>query len=132
MTNLAIDVAGISKQYRIGQMHSAIDTLRDHLMHGLHTLRAGRMPRETIWALDDVEVQKRCVGKMEGYGQSGRTVLFVSHSMPTIARLCPRLLLLDRGRLVEDGPAEHVIGHYLHGDLGSSARREWPDPHAAP
>ena len=266
MTNLAIDVAGISKQYRIGQMHSAIDTLRDHLMHGLHTLRAGRMPRETIWALDDVsfqvaegevlgiigrngagkttllrllsriteptkgyadvtgrvgsllevgtgfhpeltgreniflngailgmrrseivrkfdeivefsgveqfldtpvkryssgmfvrlafsvaahlepeilivdevlavgddEFQKRCLGNMESYGQSGRTVLFVSHSMPTIARLCPRLLLLDRGRLVEDGPAEHVIGHYLHGDLGSSARREWPDPHAAP
>jgi lipopolysaccharide transport system ATP-binding protein len=52
--------------------------------------------------------------------------------MPTIARLCPRLLLLDGGRLIEDGPAEHVIGRYLHGDLGTSARREWPDRGSAP
>jgi lipopolysaccharide transport system ATP-binding protein len=266
MTSLAIDVVSISKQYRIGQLHSAIDTLRDHLMHTFTTLRTGRSPRETIWALDDVsfqvregdvlgiigrngagkttllrilsriteptkgyadvtgrvgsllevgtgfhpeltgrenvflngailgmrrseivrkfdeivefagveqfldtpvkryssgmfvrlafsvaahlepeilivdevlsvgdaEFQKRCLGKMETYGQSGRTVLFVSHSMPTIARLCPRLILLDGGRLVEDGPAEHVIGRYLHGDLGTSARRLWRDPASAP
>src|SRR5438270_7665715 len=247
-------------------MHSAIDTLRDHLMHGLRTLRTGRTPPEHIWALDDVsfqvregevlgvigrngagkttmlrllsriteptkgyadvtgrvgsllevgtgfhaeltgreniflngailgmrrseivrrfdeivefsgveqfldtpvkryssgmavrlafsvaahrepqillvdevlavgdaEFQKRCLGKMESFGQSGRTVLFVSHSMPTMARLCPRLILLDGGRLIEDGPAEHVIGRYLHGDLGTAARREWREPGAAP
>src|SRR5919202_1794635 len=59
MTNLAIDVVGLSKQYRIGQMHSAIDTLRDHLVHGLRTLRAGRTPRELIWALDDVSFEVR-------------------------------------------------------------------------
>jgi lipopolysaccharide transport system ATP-binding protein len=59
-------------------------------------------------------------------------VLFVSHSMPTVARLCPRLLLLDRGRLVADGPAESVIGQYLHGEHGSSTRQEWRDPETAP
>ncbi|TMK95777.1 MAG: ABC transporter ATP-binding protein [Actinobacteria bacterium] len=262
----SISAHGLAKQYRIGQMHSSIDTLRDHLVHGLRTLRTGRTKRETIWALRDVsfevaegevlgiigrngagkttllrllsriteptagyadirgrvgsllevgtgfhqeltgreniflngailgmghseiqrkfdeivefagvekfldtpvkryssgmtvrlafsvaahlepeillvdevlavgdaEFQKRCLGKMESFGQSGRTVLFVSHSMPTIARLCPRLLLLDRGRLVEDGPAEHVIGRYLHGDLGTSARRVWRDHDSAP
>jgi lipopolysaccharide transport system ATP-binding protein len=264
--NLAIDAVGLSKQYRIGQMHSAIDTLRDHVMHGLHTLRTGRAPLEHIWALDDVsfqvregdvlgiigrngagkttllrllsriteptkgyadvtgrvasllevgtgfhgeltgreniflngailgmrrseivrkfdeivefsgveqfldtpvkryssgmfvrlafsvaahlepdilivdevlavgdaEFQRRCLGRMESYGQSGRTVLFVSHSMPTIARLCPRLLLLDRGRLVADGPTDHVIGVYLHGEQGTGPQREWPDPGSAP
>jgi lipopolysaccharide transport system ATP-binding protein len=52
--------------------------------------------------------------------------------MPTIARLCPRLLLLDRGRLVEDGPTDHVIGRYLHGDVAESARRVWPDRESAP
>src|SRR2546423_9342740 len=266
MSDLAIDAVGLSKRYRIGQMHSAIDTLRDHLMHGLRTLRTGRTPPEHIWALDDVsfqvregevlgvigrngagkttmlrllsriteptkgfadvtgrvgsllevgtgfhaeltgreniflngailgmrrseivrkfdeivefsgveqfldtpvkryssgmfvrlafsvaahlepeilivdevlavgdiEFQKRCLGKMESFGQSGRTVLFVSHSMPTVARLCPRLLLLESGKLVEDGPTEHVIGRYLHGDLGTSARRVWNDRGSAP
>ena len=262
----AIKAEGLGKQYRIGQMHSSIDTVRDHLVHGLRTLRTGRAKREHIWALDDVsfevgegevlgiigrngagkttllrllsritepttghadirgrvgsllevgtgfhyeltgrenillngailgmrrreimrkfdeiaefsgveqfldtpvkryssgmivrlafsvaahlepeillvdevlavgdaDFQKRCLGKMESFGQSGRTVLFVSHSMPTIARLCPRLILLDGGRLIEDGPAEHVIGRYLHGDLGTSARRVWSDPASAP
>ena len=260
MPSLAIDAVGLSKRYRIGEMHSAIDTLRDHLMHGLRTLRSGRTPLEHIWALDDVsfqvhegevlgiigrngagkttllrvlsriteptkghadvtgrvgsllevgtgfhaeltgreniflngailgmrrneivrkfdeivefagveqfldtpvkryssgmfvrlafsvaahlepeilivdevlavgdaDFQKRCLGKMESFGQSGRTVLFVSHSMPTIARLCPRLILLDRGRVVDDGPAERVIGYYLHGEQGTAARRAWP------
>ena len=263
---ISIGAHGLGKRYRLGEQHSAIDTLRDHLAHGLRSLVKGRAKRETIWALHDVsfdvsegevlgiigrngagkttllrllsriteptagyadirgrvgsllevgtgfhaeltgreniflngailgmrrneiarkfdeivefagvekfldtpvkryssgmtvrlafsvaahlepeillvdevlavgdaEFQKRCLGKMESFGQSGRTVLFVSHSMPTMARLCPRLLLLDGGRLIEDGPAEHVIGRYLHGDLGTSAHRVWRDRTTAP
>ena len=87
---------------------------------------------DELLAVGDAEFQRRCLGRMESYGQSGRTVLFVSHSMPTIARLCPRLLLLDRGRMVEDGPTDHVIGVYLHGDQGTGAQREWTDPASAP
>jgi len=266
MGDFAIRTERLAKQYRIGEMHSSIDTLRDHLMHGLRNLRTERRPRETIWALDDVsfevkegealgiigrngagkttllrllsriteptrghadirgrvgsllevgtgfhaeltgreniflngailgmrrvdivrkyddivefagvetfidtpvkryssgmfvrlafsvaahlepeilivdevlavgdaEFQKRCLGKMESFGRSGRTVLFVSHSMPTVARLCPRLLLLDRGRLVADGPAEAVIGQYLHGEHGTATRQEWRDAETAP
>jgi lipopolysaccharide transport system ATP-binding protein len=266
MSDLAIRAHGLSKQYRIGELHSSIDTLRDHVIHGLRSLRHGRPRRETIWALEDatfdvrqgevlgiigrngagkttllrilsriteptrgyadvmgrvgsllevgtgfhgeltgreniflngailgmrraeivrkfdeivdfagietfidtpvkryssgmfvrlafsvaahlepeilivdevlavgdVDFQKRCLGKMESFGQSGRTVLFVSHSMPTVARLCPRLLLLDRGRIVADGDTEQVIGRYLHGDSGTAARRDWPDPASAP
>src|SRR5204862_4630986 len=52
---------------------------------------------DEVLAVGDAEFQKRCLGKMESFGQSGRTVLFVSHSMPTMARLCPRLILLDGG-----------------------------------
>ena len=52
--------------------------------------------------------------------------------MPTISRLCPRLLLLDRGRIVADGETEQVIGQYLHGAHGSSAKKDWPDPASAP
>ena len=81
---------------------------------------------DEVLAVGDADFQKRCLGKMESFGQSGRTVLFVSHSMPTVARLCPRLILLDRGRVVEDGPSARVIGHYLHGEQGTAARRAWP------
>src|SRR5439155_20274909 len=90
MTNLAIDVAGISKQYRIGQMHSAIDTLRDHLMHGLHTLRAGRTPRETIWALDDVSFQ---VAEGEVLGIIGRN----GAGKTTLLRLLSRITEPTKG-----------------------------------
>jgi lipopolysaccharide transport system ATP-binding protein len=69
---------------------------------------------------------------MESFGRTGRTVLFVSHSMPTIARLCSRLLLLEQGRLVADGDTEEVIGRYLHGAHGTAAQQVWPDPSTAP
>jgi lipopolysaccharide transport system ATP-binding protein len=52
--------------------------------------------------------------------------------MPTVARLCPRLLLFDRGRLVADGEADSVIGQYLHGEHGTGTRQDWRDPGTAP
>src|ERR687887_369466 len=247
MSNLALDVVGLSKQYRIGQLHSAIDTLRDHVMHGLHTLRAGRSPRERIWALDDVSFQVRegevlgiigrngagkttllrllsriteptrgyadvtgrvasllevgtgfhaeltgreniflngailgmrrveiarkfdeivefaeveqfidtpvkryssgmylrlafsvaahlepevlivdevlsvgdlafqekCLGRMETVAGEGRTVLFVSHNLAAVSKLCPRSMLLSRGSKVTEGPTRQVIEAYV-------------------
>ena len=55
MHDLAIRAESLSKRYRIGQQHSSVDTLRDHLAHGLKTLwtRGWRIPRDTIWALRD-------------------------------------------------------------------------------
>jgi lipopolysaccharide transport system ATP-binding protein len=87
---------------------------------------------DEVLAVGDVEFQKRCLGKIESVGRSGRTVLFVSHNMSMIARLCERLLLLEGGRLVADGPADDVIGRYLTSDEGTSAWRQWPDLESAP
>jgi lipopolysaccharide transport system ATP-binding protein len=69
---------------------------------------------------------------MEEIGSSGRTVLFVSHSIPAILRLCDRVLLLDGGALVADGKAHEVIARYMHSGLGSSAERHWTNPEEAP
>ena len=45
---------------------------------------------DEVLAVGDARFQKKCLGKMEDVGQQGRTVLFVSHNMPAITRLCPR------------------------------------------
>jgi lipopolysaccharide transport system ATP-binding protein len=87
---------------------------------------------DEVLAVGDTQFQKRCLNKMQDVGKQGRTVLFVSHSMPAVTRLCPRAILLSDGRLVEDGPSHHVVGAYLHSGFGCRASREWPDPTTAP
>jgi lipopolysaccharide transport system ATP-binding protein len=87
---------------------------------------------DEVLAVGDVRFQKRCLNKMSEIGSSGRTILFVSHNMPAVLRLCTRAILLSRAELVEDGPPEKVAGLYLKTDLETSAAREWPDLNAAP
>lgn len=87
---------------------------------------------DEVLAVGDSRFQKKCLNKMEDVGQQGRTVIFVSHNMPTITRLCGRVLLLDQGCLIQDGPSHHVVGAYLQSDAGTTAVREWPDPATSP
>ncbi len=87
---------------------------------------------DEVLAVGDVEFQRRCLGRMEEYGSSGRTVLFVSHNMPAVARLCDRVILLTGGRLVLDGPASEVVAHYLQMESGSGSEETWPDLASAP
>ncbi len=68
---------------------------------------------DEVLAVGDAEFQARCLGRMEDLGDTGRTVLFVSHNMQAIAQLCDRALLLEGGRIARDGPSEEVVAHYL-------------------
>jgi lipopolysaccharide transport system ATP-binding protein len=87
---------------------------------------------DEVLAVGDADFQKKCLGRMAEIGASGRTVLFVSHSMPSIQRLCPRIILLDRGGVVADGPAHAVVRTYLDTGLATSAERVWATPEEAP
>jgi lipopolysaccharide transport system ATP-binding protein len=87
---------------------------------------------DEVLAVGDAQFQKKCLGRMEELGHSGRTVIFVSHSMPSVLRLCPRVILLDRGDVVADGRASGVIRHYLESGFGSTAQREWGTPDEGP
>ncbi|HXD33294.1 MAG TPA: ABC transporter ATP-binding protein [Pyrinomonadaceae bacterium] len=86
---------------------------------------------DEVLAVGDQDFQKKCLGKMEALGRQGRTVIFVSHNMPMILRLCERAVLLDHGHLTADGPARDVANHYLRTGTGSLAERIWPTPETA-
>ncbi|HEV8724364.1 MAG TPA: polysaccharide ABC transporter ATP-binding protein [Candidatus Binatia bacterium] len=83
-------------------------------------------------AVGDAAFQKKCLSKMQDVGSHGRTVLFVSHNMTAITRFCQRAILLNGGKLVEDGPAHRVVSHYLCSGVGTMAARRWTDPRTAP
>ena len=87
---------------------------------------------DEVLAVGDATFQKKCLNKMQDVGQEGRTVLFVSHNMPAITRLCQRTILLDEGSISCDGPSHQVVGAYLQSGVGTMAVREWPDLSKAP
>jgi lipopolysaccharide transport system ATP-binding protein len=68
---------------------------------------------DEVLAVGDFEFQKKCLGKMEDIAGEGRAVVFVSHNLNAVQRLCDRALLLEGGRLVADGTAGEVAGAYL-------------------
>jgi len=87
---------------------------------------------DEVLAVGDARFQRKCLDKMQDVGKQGHTVLFVSHNMPAVTRLCPRTILLDNGRILRDGPSHEVISAYLSSGLGTTAAREWADMSTAP
>jgi len=87
---------------------------------------------DEVLAVGDASFQKKCLGKMEDVAHEGRTVLFVSHDMAAVSRLCGRTLLLDGGRVLADGPTPSVISTYLASGLHSTAERRWPSAATRP
>jgi len=70
---------------------------------------------DEVLAVGDTAFQKKCLGKMGSVAKEGRTVLFVSHNMPSIQSLCRRVLLLREGTIMMDGEPYVVISNYLSG-----------------
>ncbi len=68
---------------------------------------------DEVLAVGDLEFQKKCIGKISDVARGGRTVLFVSHNMVAVQRLCSRALLLERGRLAAVGSVGEVSDRYL-------------------
>ena len=87
---------------------------------------------DEVLAVGDAEFQRRCLGRMEDFSQSGRTVVFVSHQMQAVAQLCDRGLWLDHGRIVREGTATEVVAEYLQAGYGAGSSRTWPDLQTAP
>jgi len=68
---------------------------------------------DEVLAVGDTAFQKKCIGKMDEVAKSGRTVLFVSHNMGAIRQLCSKVVVLERGKKIYEGPVEKGIAKYL-------------------
>jgi len=68
---------------------------------------------DEVLSVGDAAFQKKCLGKMKDVTHEGRTVLFVSHSMPTIENLCKRAVWIDQGHIVRDGLTLEVVANYI-------------------
>ena len=87
---------------------------------------------DEVLAVGDAEFQKKCLGKMEEVvKETGRTILFVSHNMAAVEKLCTKCVLIDGGRVKMVGNTKEVIDFYLHtrkemsdSDLGARTDRK--------
>jgi lipopolysaccharide transport system ATP-binding protein len=87
---------------------------------------------DEVLAVGDARFQQKCLDKMRDVGRHGRTVLFVSHNLLAVKRLCERAILIDGGRIWKDGPSQDVITAYLNAGRETTALREWPSRDTAP
>jgi lipopolysaccharide transport system ATP-binding protein len=80
---------------------------------------------DEVLAVGDAAFQQKCLDKMHEIRQQGRTILFVSHDMAAITRLCGRAVLLEHGQITADGSPHDVVSRYLSSAWTTGAIREW-------
>jgi lipopolysaccharide transport system ATP-binding protein len=69
---------------------------------------------DEVLAVGDAEFQRKCFGKMDDVARTGRTVVFVSHQLSAVQRLCTRAYWIDAGSVRSEGPTAEVVASYLH------------------
>jgi len=87
---------------------------------------------DEVLAVGDVDFQKKCLGKMGDVARGGRPVVFVSHNMNAIQRLCTRCGFLNKGELVKFGSTPDIVRRYLSGSSSSAVPGQWIDTSALP
>lgn len=87
---------------------------------------------DEVLAVGDAEFQKKCLGKMQDVSEKGKTILFVSHNMDAILRLCNKAVLMKNGTMSFYGDTEKGIAAYMSSEHGISSLRRWNDMSKAP
>lgn len=82
---------------------------------------------DEVLAVGDSEFQRKCLGKLDSVTSEGRTILFVSHNLSALQRLCPRSVFLDAGRIVAEGETSAMISQYLATTTAEAAPETWLD-----
>jgi lipopolysaccharide transport system ATP-binding protein len=87
---------------------------------------------DEVLAVGDAEFQKKALGKMSRVVEQGRTVLFVSHNMAAVSRLCGRGILLESGSVKLEGSADQAVHAYLTSGQQGCSHRRWDESCEAP
>jgi len=82
---------------------------------------------DEVLAVGDAAFQKKCLAKIKGFAESGKTVLFVSHNPETVRSLCPRSIWLKDGHIEKDGATEEVLDGYLD-SVARGVSFSWENP----
>jgi ABC-type polysaccharide/polyol phosphate transport system ATPase subunit len=77
---------------------------------------------DEVLSVGDFTFQRKGIEKMRAIAQGGATVIFVSHNLQAVAEFCQRAILLERGRVVVDGPTDQVIRRYLDTAMNPAER----------
>lgn len=76
---------------------------------------------DEVLAVGDKPFKRKCIARMEEIRMEGRTMFYVSHSAPSVRRMCDRVLVLDKGQLAFDGPADDGIRFLKYDDSSEDA-----------
>src|SRR5215468_2293373 len=87
---------------------------------------------DEVLAVGDIAFQRKCLNKMKEVGEQGRTVIFVSHDIQAVTRLCQNVVLMEAGQVIKNGPTRGVVSSYLISSLRATATREWGKLEEAP
>lgn len=87
---------------------------------------------DEVLAVGDHAFQQKCMDRLQQAGNSGKAILFVSHNINAVTRLCTRAILIENGELIADGLPGEVVHRYLSGADGSTANVVWEDIDTAP
>ncbi len=84
---------------------------------------------DEVLAVGDAAFQKKCIGKMSDISnREGKTILFVSHSMQAVQKICNTGIFLQKGRLIEQNAIDQIVNRYLQSADGGRAIYEIPEP----
>ena len=123
--NEMVDFSGVEK---------FIDTPVKHYSSGMYVrlafavaahLESEVLIVDEVLAVGDAEFQKKCLGKMENVAKQGRTVLYVSHNLASIQRLCSRCMLLEKGAIASVGPTRAIVESYCEKTISLPSERAW-------
>ena len=87
---------------------------------------------DEVLAVGDAEFQTKCLSKMGEVAGGGRTIVYVSHNLASVANLCSRVILMSDGRKRNEGPPAEMIRDYIAMGQDFLGERLWDDPHSAP
>jgi lipopolysaccharide transport system ATP-binding protein len=80
---------------------------------------------DEVLAVGDIEFQTKCLRRMEGVAKGGCTVLFVSHNLSALQRLCPRAIMLKNGQIAADGLTAKVIDDFVGDGFAEAGQQQW-------